>query len=202
METSQQSEKAQRDYLLVRAAREQGDQRAYADLMKFYRDPIYLMMLKMTRNPADADDLTIETFGNAFSQLDNYSPKHAFSTWLFAIASNKGIDFIRRRHMDTVSLSSISVNSEDEAYEYPLPSHDNNPEESMIGQQSGALLKDVVNQLPARYRTIVNMRYYDELSYDEIATKLNMPMGTVKIQLRRARQLLAQLIETHHKHSL
>ncbi|MCQ2295423.1 MAG: sigma-70 family RNA polymerase sigma factor [Bacteroidales bacterium] len=201
MELFQQNEKAQRDYKLVLAAREKGDQRAYADLMGYYRDSIYLMLLRMTHSPMDADDLTLETFGKAFSQLHTYSPKNTFSTWLFAIASNQGIDYIRRRHMDTVTLSSISVSSDGETYEFPLPSHEANPEEAMIGTQRGALIREVVEQLPLRYRKIVKLRYYEELSYEQLAKQMRMPLGTVKVQLLRARQLMAQIIQ-NHQHSL
>lgn len=201
METRQLSEKAQRDYQLVLAARERGDERAYADLMSFYREPIYLMMLRMTHNPTDADDLTIETFGKAFCQLNTFTPQYSFATWLFTIASNRGLDFLRRQHMDTVSLSNMSVNNDDEAYEYPLPSHDDNPEEALIGQQRIMLIRQVVEQLPPRYRRIVKMRYYEDMTYEEIAKELHIPLGTMKIQLRRARQLLAQIAQTH-KNSL
>ena len=196
-EAVMQNEKAQRDYQLVLAAREKGDQRAYADLMRFYREPIYLMLLRMTHNPTDADDLTIDTFGKAFCQLHTYTPSNTFATWLFAIASNNGIDYIRRRHLATVSLSDITVHNDDDSYDYPLPSQDANPEEALISSQRGELLRDVVRQLKLRYRTIVEMRYFQELSYDEIAQKLSMPLGTVKIQLRRARQLLAEILKSH-----
>ena len=196
-EAVMQNEKAPRDYQLVLAAREKGDQRAYADLMRFYREPIYLMLLRMTHNPTDADDLTIDTFGKAFCQLHTYTPSNTFATWLFAIASNNGIDYIRRRHLATVSLSDITVHNDDDSYDYPLPSQDANPEEALISSQRGELLRDVVRQLKPRYRTIVEMRYFQELSYDEIAQKLSMPLGTVKIQLRRARQLLAEILKSH-----
>lgn len=201
MATIQQSDKAQRDYQLVLAAREKGDQRAYADLMGYYRESIYLMLLRMTKNPADADDLTIETFGKAFCQLNSFSPQNSFATWLYTIANNGALDYIRRKHMETVSLSSMSVRSDNDAFEYPLPSPDDNPEEAMIGVQREVLLHEVVEQLKPRYRMIVKLRYFDELSYDDIADKLNLPLGTVKIQLRRARMLLAEIIESH-KHSL
>ncbi|MBQ5513694.1 MAG: sigma-70 family RNA polymerase sigma factor, partial [Bacteroidales bacterium] len=144
-----------------------------------------------------ADDLTIETFGKAFCQLHSYSPTNTFATWLFAIASNNGIDYIRRRRLETVSLSSLSVGSENEGYEYPMPSSDANPEEALMTTQRGELLREVVKQLKPRYRTIVEMRYFQELSYEEIAEKLKLPMGTVKIQLRRARMLLAQILKSH-----
>ena len=183
METRQLSEKAQRDYQLVLAAREKGDQRAYAHLMSYYREPIYLMLLRMTHNPTDADDLTIETFGKAFCQLNTFTPNYSFATWLFTIASNRGLDFLRRQ------------------YEYPLPSHDDNPEEALIGQQRIMIIRQVVEQLPPRYRQIIKMRYYEEMTYEEIAQQLHIPLGTMKIQLRRARQLLAQIAQ-NHIHSL
>lgn len=196
MEAFLQNEKAQRDYQLVLAAREKGDERAYADLMRFYREPIYLLLLRMTHNPTEADDLTIETFGKAFCQLHTYEPKNTFATWLFAIASNSGIDYIRRQRMDTVSLSSISVSGDDDTYEYPLPSSDANPEEALIGNQRGLVLREVVGQLKPVYRRIVEMRYFEELSYEEIAKNLQIPLGTVKIRLRRARMLLAEIIQS------
>ena len=196
-----QSEKAQRDYQLVLAARDKGDQRAYADLMRYYREPIYMMLLRMTHNPTEADDLTIETFGKAFCQLHSYTPTNTFATWLFAIASNSGIDYIRRRRLELVSLSSMSVGNDNDGYEYPMPSDDANPEEVLIATQRGELLRKVVGQLKPRYRTIVEMRYFEELSYEEIAEKLSLPLGTVKIPLRRARMLLAEILKSH-KHSL
>ena len=195
------NEKAQRDYQLVLAARDRGDQRAYADLMRYYREPIYLMLLRMTHIPVDADDLTIEAFGKAFRQLSSYTPQNTFATWLFSIASNHGIDFIRRQHMRLVPLNSMSVTDEDDAYEYPFPSDDPTPEEELITRQRDKIVRDLVDRLAPRYRRIVNMRYFDELSYEEIAKQLNIPLGTVKIQLRRARLLLAEIIKSQ-KHSL
>ena len=195
------NEKAQRDYQLVLAARDRGDQRAYADLMRYYREPIYLMLLRMTHSPVDADDLTIEAFGKAFRQLSSYTPQNTFATWLFSIASNHGIDFIRRQYMRLVPLNSMSVTDEDDAYEYPFPSDDPTPEEELITRQRDKIVRDLVDRLAPRYRRIVNMRYFDELSYEEIAKQLNIPLGTVKIQLRRARLLLAEIIKSQ-KHSL
>ena len=191
------NDKAQRDYQLVVAARDKGDQRAYADLMRYYREPVYLMLLRMTHSPVDADDLTIEAFGKAFRQLASYTPQNTFATWLFSIASNHGIDFIRRQHMRLVSLNTMSVNQDDDACESPTPPCDDNPEEDLIHRQRDKIMRDLINRLQPRYRTIVKLRYFDDLSYDEIAQKLNLPLGTVKIQLRRARLLLAETIKTH-----
>lgn len=194
VKTHFQTEKAQRDYALVCRAREQGDQRAYADLMRAYKEPLYLMLLKMTNDPTEADDLTIEAFGKAFASLHLYTPTHAFSTWLFSIASNNCVDFIRKKKLQTVYLDDIRVGSSDEVYEYPIPSEANNPEEAVIKDQRVQMLRDVVRQLKPRYRQLVELRYFEELSYEEISEKLNMPIGTVKVQLFRARDLLHQIL--------
>lgn len=187
------SDKAVRDYKLVCAAREQGDEHAFADLMRFYRQPLYLMILKMTNNPDEADDLTLETFGKAFRSLHLYTPTHSFSTWLFSIASNKCIDHIRHKRMNMVPLSDLS-SSQDDLYEFPLPSDVPNPEEEVINAQRAKMLRDVVAQLKPPYRRIIELRYFDELSYEEIAQRLHLPMGTIKVQLLRARNLLSDIM--------
>lgn len=164
--------------------------------------PVYTMLLRITKNPTEADDLTIEAFGKAFRQLDAYNPTNPFSTWLFAIASNHAIDFIRRNRMATVPLSEMEVSHDGEAREYPVPSHDKNPEEALITEQRHTLVHQVVNNLPYRYKRIVELRYYEDYSYEDIAQELKIPVGTVKTQLNRARMLLAKIINTNHTHSL
>ncbi len=188
------TEKAQRDYQLVCRAREEGDQRAYADLMRMYREPIYLMLLKMTNNPTEADDLTIEAFGKAFASLHLYTPTHAFSTWLFSIATNNCVDFIRKKRLQTIYLDDMRTTTDGDAYEYPIPSEAGNPEEDVIHQQRVQILREVVRTLKPRYRKLVEMRYFDELSYEEIAAALDMPLGTVKVQLFRAKELLHNIL--------
>src|SRR3954466_7150557 len=98
------SVKAVHAYHLIRAALDHGDQKAYAELMGRYRDSVYYMLLKMVGNKDDADDLTIEAFGKAFKRLDQYTPNFAFSTWLFKIATNNCIDFIRKKKNNTFSI--------------------------------------------------------------------------------------------------
>ena len=190
------TDKALRDYQLVCRAREDGDQRAYADLMRMYKEPIYLLLLKMTNNPTEADDLTMEAFGKAFASLHLYTPTHAFSTWLFAIATNNCVDFIRKKRLQTIYLDDIRTKSEGEVYEYPIPSEGDNPEENIIHEQRVQILREVVRQLKPRYRKLVEMRYFEEMSYEEIAEELDMPLGTVKVQLFRARDLLYNILIT------
>ncbi len=189
------SEKGIHDYHLIQLALEKGDQKAYAELMKRYRDSIYFMMLKMVNNKDDADDLTIEAFGKAFKQLKQYSPKYAFSTWLFKIASNNSIDFIRRKKMITYSIDKTFGNEEGGELKMDVKAKDLNPEENLVKKQKIKLMRAIVENLKPHYKQLIEMRYFQELSYDEIAEKLDLPVGTVKAQLFRAREFLATILK-------
>ncbi len=181
------SEKAKNDLILVEKARE-GSEQAFAGLMNRYRDSIYFMLLKMVNNASDAEDLTIEAFGKAFRNLDSFTPDFAFSTWLFKIATNNCIDFIRKKQISPApidqwqdDIDNLTVNIQSD-----LP----DPEEALINDQKIAVLRGIVNQLKPRYRTLIELRYYKEYSYEEISSELNLPIGTVKAQLYRAKSLL------------
>lgn len=189
------SEKARYDYDLVRAAIEKGDQRAYAELMQRYRDSVFYMLLKMVNNKDDADDLTIEAFGKAFKKLDQYTPSFAFSTWLFKIASNNCIDFIRKRKMQMFSLDKPFQNSEGGELTIDVRFDGLDPEEKVMKKQKIVLLRSVVDKLKPRYKKLVELRYFDELSYEEIAEQMELPLGTVKAQLFRAREFLQNILK-------
>lgn len=190
------SSKAQHDCKLIKAALEKGDQNAYAELLGRYRESVYFMLYKMVRDSADADDLTIEAFAKAFKHLDQYTPNFAFSTWLFRIASNNCIDFIRRKKRNIYSLDSPMQN--DEGVELPntIKADVLDPEEKMIKQQQSTLLREIVIKLKPRYRQLVQFRYFDEMSYEEISVKMDMPIGTVKAQLYRSRELLMNIMRS------
>lgn len=188
------TEKAKQDYLLVQQALQSGDQQAYASLLNKYRDTLYFMMLKMTGNPSDADDLTIEAFGKAFKNLAQYTPDFAFSTWLFKIAANNCIDFLRKnkRLQFTDNLF-----DDEESNDAPanIPAEGLDPEEQVIEKQKIQLVREVVTRLKPHYRQLVELRYFKEWSYEEIATELDLPLGTVKAQLFRARDFLFQILQ-------
>ncbi|MCB2197527.1 MAG: sigma-70 family RNA polymerase sigma factor [Bacteroidetes bacterium] len=186
------SDKAKHDYKLVKLAIA-GDEKAYAELLERYRDAIYYMLLKMVNNKSDAEDLTIEAFGKAFKNIAQYTPNYAFSTWLFKIATNNCIDFIRKKKANLVSLDHTSDDQENMTT--PLQSDSPDPEEDMIKSQRMALTRSVVEKLKPRYRTLVELRYFKEYSYEEIANELNLPLGTVKAQLFRARELLFNILK-------
>jgi RNA polymerase sigma factor (sigma-70 family) len=188
------SEKAKHDLVLLEAAKN-GSQQAYAELMGRYRDSVYFMMHKMVKNTDDADDLTIEAFGKAFSRLDQYSPNFAFSTWLFKIASNNCIDFIRKKRIKVTSMDTGYTTEDGEVMYFDASSGVHNPEEAIIHSQKVRLMRELVTKLKPRYKELVELRYFDELSYEEIAERLSLPLGTVKAQLFRARDFLANMIE-------
>ena len=188
------SDKAKFDLVLVDAARN-GDQAAFASLMERYRESIYFMMMKMVRNSDDADDLTIEAFGKAFSRLDQYSPSFAFSTWLFKIASNNCIDFIRKKRIKLTSMDTGYTNEDGESIRIDAKSQTRDPEETIIHNQKVKHMRQLVSKLKPRYRELIEKRYFEELSYEEIAEELSLPLGTVKAQLFRARDFLAQMME-------
>ena len=188
------SEKALLDYKIVCRAIE-GDERAYAELFKKYRDSVFFMVLKMVNNHTDAEDLMFEAFEKAFNRLNYYSPQFAFSTWLFKIASNNTIDFIRKKKALTVSLDVEFSHPDDSSYINSIAAGIRTPEEDVICQQRATFMREKVALLKDRYRRLIELRYFDELSYEEIAKSLSIPLGTVKAQLFRARELLANILE-------
>lgn len=194
VESTQLSEKGQRDFQLVQSAL-QGNQMAYADLMATYRDTIYHMMFKMVKNTDDAEDLTIEAFGKAFSRLEQYSPSFAFSTWLFKIASNNCIDFIRKKRLKVTSMDTGRQTSDGATIYYDAQSDGMTPEQSVEHDQRVKHMRELVSRLKPRYRELIEKRYFEELSYEEIADELNLPLGTVKAQLFRARDFLANMMD-------
>ncbi len=187
------SDKARLDYELVQKALE-GDEKAFTRLLARYKDAIYFMLLKMVNNRNDAEDLTLEAFGKAFKNLHQYSPTYAFSTWLFKIASNNCIDFLRRKKGAYVAIENNGDSAENSEV-IRLKSKEPNPEEKLIRQQKAIMLHHIVRRLKPRYRTLVELRYFREFSYEEIAKELDIPLGTVKAQLFRAREMLFKLIE-------
>ena len=194
VEGNKLSDKGKRDLILVERALN-GDQSAYAKLMTMYRESIYFMMLKMVRKEDDADDLTIEAFGKAFNRLHQYSPSYAFSTWLFKIASNNCIDFIRKKRIKVTSMDSAYTNSDGESVSIDVESTEKDPAEVTIHLEKVKTMREIVKTLKPRYRDLIEKRYFDELSYEEIAQDMDLPLGTVKAQLFRARAFLADLME-------
>jgi RNA polymerase sigma-70 factor (ECF subfamily) len=192
----QLTEKAKYDLVLIDRAINHKDQQAYAELLKRYRDVIYFLMLRMSANHYDAEDLTIEAFGKAFKNLRQYTADYAFSTWLYRIATNNCIDFLRRNNrIPSADKYKWKPEDQDELIEQ-LPSEILDPEEDLMHKQKIKLMREVVDKLKPHYRNLITLRYFDELSYEEITEILHLPLGTVKAQLFRARALLLHIIES------
>lgn len=193
------SAKALEDFKLVDQAIA-GDQKAFAELMKRYKKPLYHTVLKMARNVDDAEDLTIESFAKAFRNLDKFKKDFSFSTWLFRIATNNCIDFLRKKRLETTRIASSLRDSNGDEIAMEVRDTNPDPQEEAIRGQKNEILRLIIHKLPPKYQTLVNLRYYQELSYEEIATELQAPLGTVKAQLHRARELLYDLVKDKQEH--
>ncbi len=188
--------KAQKDYELVLRAVNDNDQQAYTILMERYRNSIFHMMLKMVNNRDDADDLTLEAFGKAFKKLPSYAPKYAFSTWLFKIAINNCIDHMRKKKLNLLSIDDPIEHEGSNDFSNNLKSGVLDPEEAFIQHQKVKLMRNVLGKLNPKYRLMIELRFFEEMSYDDIAKELDIPLGTVKAQLFRAKEILYNLLQT------
>ncbi|MCI4670657.1 MAG: sigma-70 family RNA polymerase sigma factor [Bacteroidia bacterium] len=174
------------------AAAKTGDEKAFETLLKKYRKSVYYMLLKMVKSADDAEDLTQEAFAKAFNSIEKFDSKYAFSTWLFRIATNNTIDFIRKRRVQTVSIDAPIEGDDGSNMTIDVKDEELNPNEELLKKQRAKFLHMGIAKLPEKYRILVELRYFKEFSYEEIATELQIPLGTVKAQLFRARELLNQ----------
>ena len=192
--TSNLTDKGLRDLKLIKRALDQGDTTAYNELMKLYRDPLYFMLLEKVGDQELAKDLTIEALGKAFKKLHMYTPNYTFSTWLFTVARNNCIDYLRKNKIKTTSIDQFTVDNDGKKNKIDIPSDELNPEGILIRKQKIAILRQVVDKLKPKYRELVKLRYFKEMSYEEISTLLQIPIGTVKAQLYLSREQLFQIV--------
>ncbi len=188
------TEKAKEDLKIIELALATGDPRAYNNLMSKYRDPIFFMLYEIVNNKELAKELTIEAFGKAFNKLDSYTPNFAFSTWLFSIAKNNCIDYLRKKKLPTYSIDDTIEKKEGLESAIEIPFQGDGPEKKMINKQRIQILRNIVEQLKPNYRKLVKLRYFKEYSYEEISTELDIPIGTVKAQLFRSREQLFKIL--------
>jgi RNA polymerase sigma factor (sigma-70 family) len=188
------SAKAMEDYELVQQACA-GSQQAYAMLMDRYRDVVYGQMMKMVGTKEDADDLVLEAFGKAFKSLHTYTPNYAFSTWLFRIATNNCIDFVRKKKYNTMSIDATGDSESKQDFSSFIRSTANDPEEKIISTQKVKKMRDVLKKLNPKYRLMLELRFFEDLSYQQIADELEIPLGTVKAQLFRAKEIIGMMMD-------
>lgn len=194
------SDKALEDFRLIDEAVQNHDEKAYAKLLQRYKRPVYHMILKMVRNVDDAEDLTIESFAKAFRSLHKFKKDFTFSTWLFRIATNNTIDQIRKKKLNTMSIDNSFTDDNGEGISIEVEDENLNPQEETIKSQKAELIQVFVDKLPPKYQKLVRLRYFSELSYEEIAVELEAPLGTVKAQLHRARELMFEMVKNKRDH--
>lgn len=181
-------ESKQEDTTLIQEALA-GNQAAFARLRQKYHDAIYNLIYRMIREKDEVEDLTQEAFIKAFGSLSSFNDEFAFSTWLYKIATNNCIDHIRRRKLQTFSIDK-PIESKESDFSFELPDTNDEPDQEMIARQRKKLLDDAINSLPPKYRQVIVMRHQEELEYQEIAQILDLPLGTVKAHIFRAREML------------
>ena len=191
----QLTEKAKQDLILIEKALKNGDQRAYSSLMAKYRDPIFFMLLEKISDKELAQELTIEALGKAFNKLHLYTPNFAFSTWLFTIARNNAIDFLRKKKLPTFSIDQTKKGEDGGEISFDIKDDGLDPENFLLKKQRLQIVRQIVSRLEPKYRRLVRLRYFKEYSYQEIADELKMPVGTVKAQLFRSREQLFALLD-------
>jgi len=184
------SSKTREDYILACEAIE-GDQRAYEKLLSRYRDMVYYTILKMIGNHQDAEDLVIESFAKAFIHIDQYKPTYAFSTWLFKIATNNCIDYFRRKNAKSKSSEKQEL---EEGMDSIIDISNIGPEKDLIKKQRKEFVLKIITELNPDYKRLIELRYYNELSYEEIAKAMDIPIGTVKAKLYRAKSIIFDLM--------
>jgi RNA polymerase sigma-70 factor (ECF subfamily) len=166
-----------------------GNESAYEELMDKYRNALQRHIHRMVRAKEDVDDLVQECFIKAFTALESYSSEFAFSTWLYKIATNHTIDYLRKKKLPTMSIDKPVI-AKDGEVEFELPDTTYQPDRHIVEDQRRELLRQAIDALPPKYYRVIVMRHQQEKSYEEIATELDLPLGTVKAHIFRARALL------------
>jgi len=191
-------ESRKQDLALISAAID-GDQLAFRELMKKYRDSIFNLIFRIIRDRTQVEDLTQETFVKAFASLRNFNREYAFSTWLYKIATNSSIDYIRKKKLHTLSINK-PISHEDSDYSIELPDSTYEPDKVIIRSQKSVIIAEAIAQLPPKYRKVIVMRHTEERDYAEIAKMLKIPIGTVKAHIFRARELLYKYLRDRIPH--
>lgn len=182
------------DSLLITKAL-QGDQQAYTDLLARYRGPLYTLLFRMVRNKEETEDLVQEAFMKAFGSLGTFNEEFAFSTWLYKIAINNTIDHLRKKRLRTYSLDKpIQSRVGEVKREYPDVTWAADKE--VLSAEKSAIIERAIAELPEKYRVAIILRHTEEKSYEEIAEILNIPLGTVKARIFRAREALKRKLKS------
>lgn len=182
------SESSEQDRILVEQALA-GNEAAFRLLVQKYGKALHHHIYRMVRAKGEVEDLVQESFIKAFSALSSYSSDYAFSTWLYKIATNHTIDYLRKKKLPTFSIDK-PIQTKDGNLEYEVPDVTYRPDRHVVADQRRELIQEAIDSLPEKYHRVIMLRHQQEKSYEEIAQELDLPLGTVKAHIFRARKLL------------
>lgn len=174
-----------------------GEKEYFKLIQKKYYSLIYNLIRKIIKDEDDIDDLVQETFIKVYNALPNFQFNFNFSSWIYKIASNNCIDFIRRKKLNFVYIDK-NDESDDDEYKFDIKDPSLTPEEQLQNKERSNLLKQAIKKLPKNYQQVIHLRHEEELDYQEIAERLNIPLGTVKIHLFRARKQLLDILKNNN----
>lgn len=184
------------DHDLVERARK-GSEKAYRELLGRYQRPVFSLVYRMVRDREQAEDLAQETFVRVFNNIERYDPAYKFSSWIFKIATNLTIDWMRRKEVPTVSLDGsrfATTSDEIEASTITVESRDENPEELLVSKELGSEIELAIGKLRPEYRQAIVLRHIEDRPYEEIAQIMALPLGTVKTYIHRGRNELREML--------
>lgn len=165
-----------------------GDQRAYKKIMEKYEKPLFFHVYKMIKDQNQVEDIVQEAFMKAFKNLDSYDTSYAFSTWLYRITTNHTIDYLRKKKLKTTSIHN-PIRTKEGEMEIEI-SGESRTDRDIIRKERKQIINHAIKNLPEKYRVVIEMRHLEELSYQEISDELDLPLGTVKAHIFRAREML------------
>ncbi len=196
-EQRRQDSRAEDSQIIQQALK--GDETAYKKLMRKYHDAIFNFIFKMVHDREQVEDLTQEAFIKAFASLKKFNDEYAFSTWLYKIATNNSIDYIRKRKLQVYSIDK-PIEARDSEFGFELPDEGYEADQELISDQRAVMIREAIAKLPPKYRKVIELRHVDEKSYEEIADVLELPIGTVKAHIFRARELLYKQLRGKIRH--
>ena len=173
-----------------------GDQKAFSFLLDYFWNDVYGFQLSRTHNENDAEDITIQAFSRAFDKIDSFDENYEFKTWLITVSKNIHVDHLRKQKS---SIINQAIQDENNAL-YHVPDDTPTAEDNLIREQNLAKLLAYIKKLKPHYQIVINLRYFRELSYQEIANELNEPLNNIKVKLLRAKKLLAEIIQGQNKY--
>ncbi len=177
---------------------QKGKDAAFRELIRRYERPVFSLIYRMVRDSTVSEDLAQDAFIKVLNHLDKYRPEFKFSSWLFKIANNVAIDHLRRRQLDTISMDGsphAMTASEVEATSFDIADTSENALDELAARELGGAIEQAIGKLRPEYRNCIMLRHVEGRSYEEIAATLDLPLGTVKTYIHRARHQLREALE-------